>query len=48
VLGIVGKLLIVEEELLAGRKYKLGAAIYAFQYAIYELHGRLPKRGETY
>jgi hypothetical protein len=48
VLGVVCKLLVVEEKLLAGREYKLGAAIYALQYSIYELHGRLPKIGETY
>jgi hypothetical protein len=48
VLGVVRELFVVEEQLLAGSKYKLGAAIYALQYSIYELHGRLPKRGETY
>jgi hypothetical protein len=46
VLGVVGKLLVVEEELLAGCKHKVGAAIYALQYSINELHGRHPKTRE--
>jgi hypothetical protein len=34
VLGVIRELLVVEEELLAGSKHELGAAIYALQYAI--------------
>jgi hypothetical protein len=44
--GIVLELLVVEEELLAGSKYKLGAAIDALQNSVGKLHGRLPQRRE--
>jgi hypothetical protein len=47
-LGIIRELFIVEEKLLAGCKNKVGAAIYALQYPIYKLHGRLPEREETH
>jgi hypothetical protein len=44
--GIVFELLVVEEELLAGSKYKFGAAIDALQNSVGKLHGRLPQRRE--
>jgi hypothetical protein len=37
-LGIVLKLLVVEEKLLSGREYKITSAIGALQYLIDELH----------
>lgn len=46
-LGIVFELFVVKEELLAGCKNKLGAAITAFQDSVRKLHGRLPKEGNT-
>jgi hypothetical protein len=42
-LGIVFEILIVEEKLLARRKYEFGAAINTLQYLIREFHGRLPR-----
>jgi hypothetical protein len=45
-LRVVFELLIVEEKLLAGGKYELGAAIAALQNSVDILHGRLPKRRE--
>jgi hypothetical protein len=44
VFGVVFKLLIVEKELLAGRKNKLGAAVDTLQDAISEFHASLPRR----
>ncbi len=44
-LGVIFKLLIVEEELLACCENKLGAAVNAFQHSIGEFHGRLPSQG---
>jgi hypothetical protein len=41
-LGIVLELFVVEENLLAGRKNELGAAVDALEYSIGEFHGRLP------
>jgi hypothetical protein len=41
-LGVVLELFIVEEDLLARRKNKLGAAVDALQYSIRKFHGRLP------
>jgi hypothetical protein len=46
VLRVIRKLFVVEKQLLAGCKHKLGVAIYAFQYTINKLHGRLPKDGK--
>jgi hypothetical protein len=43
VLGIVFELFVVEEDLLASRKDKFGAAVAAFQYSIREFHGRYPR-----
>jgi hypothetical protein len=45
VLGVVLELLVVEEELLACREYKLGAAVNTFEDSIGEFHGRLPSQG---
>jgi hypothetical protein len=42
VLGIVLELLVVEEQLLAGCKHKVSAAVVALQYSVDEFHGRLP------
>jgi hypothetical protein len=42
VLGVVFELFIVEEDLLAGSKHKLGAAVAALQDSIGEFHVRLP------
>jgi hypothetical protein len=48
VLGIVLKLFVVEKDLLAGRKDKLGAAVAALQYSVCEFHGQAsPNRGRT-
>jgi hypothetical protein len=44
VFGVVFKLFIVEKELLAGRKNKLGAAVDTLQDAIGEFHASLPRR----
>jgi hypothetical protein len=44
-LGVVLELLIVEEELLACREHKLGAAVDTLQDSIGEFHGRLPSQG---
>ncbi len=41
-LGVVLELLVVEEDLLARCKDKLGAAVNTSKYAIGEFHGRLP------
>jgi hypothetical protein len=41
-LGVIRKLLVVEENLLACREDKLGSAVDTLQYAIGEFHGRLP------
>jgi hypothetical protein len=41
-LRVVFELLIVKEELLACREDEIGAAVYTFQYAILEVHGRFP------
>jgi hypothetical protein len=43
-LGVVFKLLVVEEELLARRKDEISPALYTFQYPILKFHGRLPNR----
>jgi hypothetical protein len=43
-LGVVLELLIVEKDLLARCKYKIGAAVNAFQDSIGKLHGRLPSQ----
>jgi hypothetical protein len=40
--GVVLELFVVEENLFAGRKNELGAAVNALQYTIGEFHGRLP------
>lgn len=47
VLGVVGELLIVEEQLLSGGEYKLSAATDTLQYSIREFHGRFPQDRET-
>jgi hypothetical protein len=44
-LGVVLELFIVEKELLARCKNKLGAAVNALQNSIGEFHGRLPSQG---
>jgi len=44
-LGVVRELLVVEENLLASREDKIGAAVYAFEYSIAVFHGRFPKAG---
>jgi hypothetical protein len=41
-LGVVLELLVVEKDLLAGCKNKLGAAVDTCEYSIGEFHGRLP------
>jgi hypothetical protein len=41
-LGVVHKLFVVEKDLLAGCKNKLGAAVNACEDTIGEFHGRLP------
>jgi hypothetical protein len=41
-------LFVVEEELLAGSEYKLGAAIAALQDSVGKFHGRLPHRRKTF
>jgi hypothetical protein len=41
-LRVVLELFVVEEDLLAGRKNELGAAVDALQNSIGEFHGRLP------
>jgi hypothetical protein len=41
-LGVVLELFIVEEQLLACRENKLGAAVNTLQDSIGEFHGRLP------
>ncbi len=46
VLGIVLKLLIVEEKLLARGEHKFGAAVTTFQNPVDKFHGRLPQRRE--
>jgi hypothetical protein len=48
VLGVVFELFIVEEDLLAGSKYKLGAAVAALQYSIGEFHVRLPRNRDMH
>jgi hypothetical protein len=45
VLGIVLKLLVVEEDLLACCKNEIGAAVNTLQDSIGEFHGRLPSQG---
>jgi len=47
-LGVVLELFVVEEELLAGSEYKLGAAIAALQDSVGKFHGRLPHRRKTF
>ena len=47
VFGVVLELFIVEKELLAGRKNKLGAAVDTLQDSIGEFHGRLASQGIT-
>jgi len=42
--GVVFKLFIVEEELLASSKNKIGAAVNTFQNSISEFHASLPRR----
>jgi hypothetical protein len=44
VLGIVLELFIVEKDLLARCKHKLGAAVYTLEDSIGEFHGRLPSQ----
>ena len=46
-LGVVFELFVVEKELLACCEDEIGAAVYTFQYAILEFHGRLPNRRWT-
>src|SRR5580658_6555684 len=47
VLGVVFELFVVEKDLLAGRKHKLGAAVAALQYSIGKFHGQAtPNREE--
>jgi hypothetical protein len=46
VLGVVLELFIVEEELFAGGKNKLGAAVETLQNSVGIFHGRLPQRRE--
>ena len=46
-LGVVFELFVVEEELLAGCKNKLGAAVDALQDSVRIFHGRLPQDRET-
>src|SRR5581483_867852 len=46
-LGIVAKLLIVEEDLFACGEDKLRAAIHANQDSIVKYHGRSPKMGRS-
>jgi hypothetical protein len=41
-LWVILELLIVEEQLLASRKNKLGATIVALQNSVDKFHGRLP------
>jgi len=46
VLGIVLELFVVEENLLAGGKHKVGAAVAAFEYSISKFHWPAsPKQG---
>jgi hypothetical protein len=40
--GVVHELFVVEEDLLAGCKNKLGAAVDTCEHSIGEFHGRLP------
>jgi hypothetical protein len=47
VFGVVLELLIVEKELLAGRKNELGAAVNTLQDSIGEFHGQLASQGIT-
>ena len=48
-LGVVFELFVVEKNLLARRKGKLGAAVSTLQYSILEFHGgRLPLTGTVY
>jgi hypothetical protein len=42
-LGVIRKLFVVEENLLASRENKVGAAVNAFQDSIGKFHGRLPQ-----
>jgi len=44
-LGVVRELFVVEKNLLAGCKNKIGAAVNALQDSIREFHSRLPKTG---
>jgi hypothetical protein len=41
-LGVVFELFVLKEDLFAGRKNELGAAVDALQNSIREFHGRLP------
>jgi hypothetical protein len=44
-LGVVLKLFIVEEKLLASGENEFIAAIYTFEDSILKVHGRLPREG---
>jgi hypothetical protein len=46
VFGLILELLVVEEKLLAGGKYKLGSAVAARQNSVCKFHGRLPQSRE--
>jgi hypothetical protein len=48
VLGVVFELFVVEKQLLAGGKHKVGATVSTFQYSIVEIHGRLPCNRELF
>jgi hypothetical protein len=47
-LGVICKLLVVEEELLTGSEDKLSATIDALQNSICKFHGRLPEEGKHF
>jgi hypothetical protein len=47
VFGVVFELLIVEKELLAGRKNELGTAVDTLKNSIGEFHGQLASQGIT-
>lgn len=44
-LGVVFELFVVEENLFAGRKHELGAAVNACEDSILEFHCRFPVQG---
>jgi hypothetical protein len=45
--GVVLEILVVEEDLLAGRKNEVGAAVDALEYSVRKFHGRLPRSREV-